>query len=55
VIASLQLSLSIIWTEASARADPLDDVARWVCSAPAHLGGLDRKGRFLLHRQTSRV
>ena len=42
--ASLQLSLSIIWTEASARAYTLEQVARWMCSAPAHLAGLDRKG-----------
>lgn len=43
-IASLQLSLSIIWTEARARVYSLEQVARWMCSAPAHLCGLDRKG-----------
>ena len=43
-IASLQLSLSIVWTEASARAYTLAQVARWMCSAPAHLAGLGRKG-----------
>jgi len=43
-IASLQLSLSVIWTEASARVYSLEQIARWMCSAPAHLGGLDRKG-----------
>jgi allantoinase len=43
-IASLQLSLSIIWTEASARAYTLEQVVRWTSSAPAHLAGLGRKG-----------
>jgi allantoinase len=43
-IASLQLSLSIVWTEACARAYTLEQVVRWMSSAPAHLAGLDRKG-----------
>lgn len=43
-IASLQLSLPITWTEANARAFTLEQVARWMCSAPAHLAGLSRKG-----------
>ncbi len=43
-IASLALSLSITWTEASARAYTLEQVVRWMCSAPAHLAGLPRKG-----------
>jgi allantoinase len=43
-IASLQLSLSITWTEASARGYSLEQIVRWMCSAPAHLAGLGRKG-----------
>jgi len=43
-IASLALSLSITWTEASARAYTLEQVVGWMCSAPAHLAGLARKG-----------
>jgi allantoinase len=43
-IASLQLSLSVIWTESSARAYTLEQLVRWMCSAPAHLAGLARKG-----------
>ena len=43
-IASLHLSLSIIWTEARARAYTLEQLVLWMCSAPARLAGLDRKG-----------
>ncbi len=43
-IASLQLGLSIVWTEASARGSTLEDVVRWMCRMPAHLAGLGRKG-----------
>ena len=43
-IASLQLSLSIVWTEAKARGYTLEQIVRWMCSAPAHLAGLDRQG-----------
>jgi allantoinase len=43
-IASLQLGLSIVWTAASARDYTLEQVARWMCQAPARLAGLARKG-----------
>ncbi|HWN10616.1 MAG TPA: allantoinase AllB [Pyrinomonadaceae bacterium] len=44
-ISSLQLRLPIVWTEASRRGFSLQDVTRWLCSAPAHLVGLsNRKG-----------
>jgi allantoinase len=44
-ISSLQLRLPIIWTEAQRRGHSIQDVARWLCSAPARLVGLDgRKG-----------
>jgi allantoinase len=44
-IASLQLGLRAVWTGAAARGHTLNDVAKWMCSAPARLAGLDaRKG-----------
>ena len=47
-IASLELGLSIVWTEARARGRSLEDVVRWMCEAPARLVGLEgRKGAIL--------
>jgi allantoinase len=44
-ISSLQLGLSIVWTEARRRGFSIADVARWMSSRPAQLVGLDtRKG-----------
>jgi allantoinase len=44
-ISSLQLRLPAIWTEASRRGHSLEDLTRWLCSAPAQLVGLaGRKG-----------
>ncbi|MFF8916165.1 allantoinase AllB [Streptomyces sp. NPDC015032] len=43
-ISSLQLGLSVIWTEARRRGHSLDDVVRWMSAAPAALAGLTRKG-----------
>ena len=44
-IASLQLGLSAVWTGAASRGVTLDQVARWMSSAPAALAGLTgRKG-----------
>ncbi|HVQ40272.1 MAG TPA: allantoinase AllB [Pyrinomonadaceae bacterium] len=44
-ISSLQLRLPIVWTEARRRGFSIQDLARWLCSAPAGLVGLaDRKG-----------
>jgi len=45
-IASLQLGLSVVWTVARQRGRTLDDVARWMASAPAELAGLSAKGRL---------
>ncbi len=46
-IASLELGLSVVWTEACARGIGLERVAEWMCAAPARLVGLqDRKGRI---------
>jgi allantoinase len=39
-ISSLQLGLSVIWTEAKARGRTLRDVVDWMCAAPARLVGL---------------
>lgn len=43
-ISSLQLGLPAIWTAARARGHCLDDVVRWMATAPAALAGLGRKG-----------
>ena len=44
-ISSLQLRLPIVWTESKRRGFSLDNLARWLCSAPAKLVGLEgRKG-----------
>ncbi|GGJ86040.1 allantoinase [Streptomyces camponoticapitis] len=43
-ISSLQLGLPAIWTEARRRGHSLDDVARWMSTAPAALAGLHSKG-----------
>jgi allantoinase len=45
-IAGLQLGLSAVWTVARRRGRTLDDVARWMASAPAALAGLSAKGRL---------
>jgi len=45
-IASLQLGLSVVWTAARRRGRTLDDMARWMASAPAALAGLTAKGRL---------
>jgi allantoinase len=45
-IASLQLSLSAVWTVARRRGRALDDVVRWMAAAPAELAGLPAKGRL---------
>ncbi len=45
-IASLQLGLSAVWTEAQERGFTLADVVRWMAQGPADLVGLRRKGRI---------
>jgi allantoinase len=45
-IASLQLGLPAVWTEARRRGFPLTDVARWMSAAPAAQIGLKSKGRI---------
>jgi allantoinase len=45
-IASLQLGLPIVWTQAHARGHGLADVVRWMAQRPAEILGLRRKGRI---------
>ena len=45
-IASLQLGLPAVWTEARRRGFTLADVARWMSTAPAEQTGLRTKGRL---------
>jgi allantoinase len=46
-ISSLQLRLPAVWTEASRRGYSLEDLTRWLCTAPAKLVGLEnRKGQI---------
>ena len=47
-IASLQLGLPAVWTEARRRGFTLTDVARWMSTAPAAQVGLRAKGRIEL-------
>ena len=42
-IASLQLALPVLWTEARSRGYALSDLARWMSSGPARLAGLSGK------------
>jgi allantoinase len=46
-IASLQLALPAVWTEARRRGFTVENLAEWLCAAPARLAGLGgRKGRI---------
>lgn len=45
-IASLQLSLPLLWTSARERGFALRDLAQWLCSRPARFAGLWRKGEI---------
>ncbi|MGN9909486.1 allantoinase AllB [Phytohabitans sp. LJ34] len=45
-IASLQLGLPVVWTQAAARGFTLADVVRWMATRPAEVVGLARKGRI---------
>ncbi|MCI0404230.1 MAG: allantoinase AllB [Acidobacteria bacterium] len=42
-ISSLQLSLPALWTQARARGFGLEQMAEWLCQAPARLAGLDKR------------
>lgn len=45
-ISSLQLGLSIVWTDARRRGIPLERLPAWLCRGPARLAGLRRKGEI---------
>ncbi|MBD8042842.1 allantoinase AllB [Arthrobacter sp. Sa2BUA2] len=45
-VSSLQLGLSLIWTEARRRGIPLETVLEWMSRRPAELAGLAQKGRL---------
>ena len=47
-VSSLQLGLSVIWTEARRRGIPLKQVIQWMSSRPAQLAHLRRKGQLAL-------
>ncbi|MGW0158961.1 allantoinase AllB [Mycobacterium sp. NPDC003323] len=47
-VASLQLGLSLIWTEAKRRGIELTQVLEWMAAKPAALAGLNNKGKIAL-------
>ncbi|WP_051476697.1 allantoinase AllB [Arthrobacter sp. Br18] len=47
-VSSLQLGLSLIWTEARQRGIPLEQVVEWMSQRPAALARLTKKGRLAL-------
>ena len=47
-VASLQLGLQLIWTEARKRGISLEQVLEWMSANPAKLAGMTRKGRIAL-------
>lgn len=47
-VASLQLGLSLIWTEARRRNLPLEQVVDWMSRKPAQLAGMAHKGQLAL-------
>ncbi len=49
-IASLQLTLPVVWTEARSRGFSLSDVALWMSERPAALVGLGSKGAIAVGR-----
>jgi allantoinase len=55
-IASLQVSLPVVWTAARERGFSVTDVAAWMCAAPARLAGIaDRKGSIAPGRDADLV
>jgi len=54
-IASLQLSLPAVWTEAQQRGARIADIARWLSAGPARLAGLRRKGSITVGKDADLV
>ena len=49
-IASLQVALPAVWTQAKQRGHGLAEVTRWMSAGPAALAGLNRKGALAVGR-----
>jgi allantoinase len=48
-IASLQLGLAVVWTEARARGASIEDIAKWMCASTAKLIGQEKtKGSIVV-------
>jgi allantoinase len=54
-IAGVQLGLAAVWTAAAERDVPLDEVVRWMSTAPAAFAGLARKGAIAMGRDADLV
>jgi len=54
-IASVQVSLPVVWTGARARGIGLDQVVRWMAEGPARLAGLPGKGAIAVGRDADLV
>jgi allantoinase len=54
-IASVELGLRAVWTQARARGLGLEDVARWMSEGPAAIAGLERKGSIAEGRDADLV
>jgi len=54
-IASLQLTLPLLWTRAHKRGFGIEDIARWLCREPARISGLLKKGEIAAGRDADLV
>jgi allantoinase len=54
-ISSLQLSLPVLWTQATRRGYSLEQLCKWVCSGPAEFAELGRKGEIRVGRDADFV
>jgi allantoinase len=54
-IASLQLGLRAVWTQARGRGFGLEDLARWMSEGPARIAGLQSKGAIAEGRDADLV
>jgi allantoinase len=46
-IASVELGLRAVWTQAQPRGHSLSDLSSWMCAGPAAVAGLERKGAIV--------